>query len=179
MIDQQKREIRKQIRKLKKEYTIEQRKAKSEIIINKIETLPIFKEAEVVMAYWSMDDEVFTPDFILKHCTQKQIILPAVKGDILELKKFESLNDLQKGEQFGINEPVGENYGSPEKIDLIIIPGVAFDSENNRLGRGKAYYDKLLKQTKAFKLGICFDFQMVDKVPTDKYDIKMDKVVSD
>ncbi|MCG8410617.1 MAG: 5-formyltetrahydrofolate cyclo-ligase, partial [Bacteroidales bacterium] len=96
-----------------------------------------------------------------------------------ELKKFESLNDLQKGEQFGINEPVGENYDSPEKIDLIIIPGVAFDSENNRLGRGKAYYDKLLKQTKAFKLGICFDFQMVDKVPTDKYDIKMDRVVSD
>ena len=86
---------------------------------------------------------------------------------------------MEKGVAFGIDEPIGNVYDNPEKIDLIVVPGVAFDKKNNRLGRGKAYYDKLLKTANTFKVGICFDFQLIDSVPVDKYDIKMDLVISD
>jgi len=179
MIDQQKKELRKKIRGLKKDFTLDQKKEKSEQIFFKIEQLPEFAESKVILTYWSMDDEVFTHNFILKHYNEKKIILPVVKGDVLELKEFKGLSNLKKDEVFGIEEPVGEVFQDLETIDMIIVPGVAFDNELNRMGRGKAYYDKLLKTTNALKVGVCFDFQMVEKVPVDKYDIKMNKVLFD
>ncbi len=131
------------------------------------------------MAYWSMDDEVYTHDFILKWHNKKKIVLPVVKGNELELKSFSGLDNLIKGESYGIEEPSGDIFDQPEKIDLIIVSGIAFDKTNNRLGRGKAYYDKLLKSTKANKIGVCFDFQFLASIPVDKHDIKMDLVISD
>lgn len=178
MIDQKKKEIRKQIRELKKQYSPEVKKAKSENIFKQLEDLQEFDQANIVMAYWSMDDEVYTHDFILKWHQQKKIILPVVKGDELELKVFSGVQNMVKSQSFGINEPIGENFYDLEKVDLIIVPGVAFDMNNNRLGRGKAYYDKLLKTTKAYKAGVCFDFQLIDSVPVDEYDITMDLVIS-
>jgi 5-formyltetrahydrofolate cyclo-ligase len=83
------------------------------------------------------------------------------------------------GENFGIPEPSGELFKDYNEIDLILVPGVAFDIENNRMGRGKAYYDKLLSSLKAFKLGVCFDFQLLQSVPTDEHDIKMDRILSE
>jgi len=179
MIDQQKKELRKKIRSLKKDFTFDQKKEKSEQVFFKIEQLPEFAESKVILAYWSMDDEVFTHDFILKYYNEKKIILPVVKGDVLELKEFTGVSNLKKDEVFGIEEPVGEVFQDLETIDMIIVPGVAFDNELNRMGRGKAYYDKLLKTTNALKVGVCFDFQMVETVPVDQFDIKMDMVLFD
>lgn len=178
MIDQQKKVIRKQIRELKKQYGSDEKKAKSESIFLQIEELWRFMQAKTVMVYWSMDDEVFTHGFILKWYNKKNIILPAVKGNNLELKIFSGTNNMTKGETYGIGEPIGKIFNKPEEIDLIIVPGIAFDKNNNRLGRGKAYYDKLLKTTKAFKVGVCFDFQLIENVPVNEYDIKMDMVIS-
>ena len=179
MIDQKKKEIRKQIGELKKQYSFDCKKIKSKYIFDQIEKLNEFIKSKTIMVYWSMNDEVFTHDFILKYYNNKEIILPVVNGDNLELKKFAGLSNLTKGKSFDIDEPIGEVYSCVENIDLIIVPGVAFDKKNNRLGRGKAYYDKLLKNTNALKVGVCFDFQMIDFVPVDQYDIKMDLVISD
>ena len=179
MIDKEKSEIRNCIRKLKKQISFENKKARSKIIFEKLEKLEEFKKSKIIMAYWSMDDEVYTHDFILKWHGEKKIILPVVKGNELELKSFSGLDNLTKGESFGIEEPNGDIFDQPEKIDLIIVPGIAFDKTNNRLGRGKAYYDKLLKTTKAFKIGVCFNIQLLESVPVDKHDIKMDLVISD
>ncbi|MCF0205812.1 MAG: 5-formyltetrahydrofolate cyclo-ligase, partial [Bacteroidales bacterium] len=64
-------------------------------------------------------------------------------------------------------------------FDLIIVPGVAFDRNGNRLGRGRGYYDRFLcKYPKVEKIGICFDFQLLEEIPTEPTDIRMDKVVS-
>lgn len=179
MIDQDKKELRKQIKELKQRVSIEDKKKKSHIIFNRIEQLLEFKTSKTVMVYWSMDDEVQTHDFILKWRKDKIIILPVVKGDELELRIFKGIDNMAIGQSFGISEPIGEKYDKPEDIDLIIVPGIAFDKNNNRLGRGKAYYDKLLEKTKAHKIGVCFDFQLVDYVPTDEHDVKMDLVISD
>lgn len=179
MINQHKKEIRRKIKILKKQFSLQDNKQKSKIIFDKLEKRNEFKEAQIIMAYWSMDDEVYTHDFILKWQHQKIFILPVVKGDNLELKTFSGIDDLVQGESFGIGEPSGEKFKNPQDIDVIIVPGVAFDNNNNRLGRGKAYYDKLLKTTNAFKIGVCFDFQLIDSVPVDEHDIKMDMIILD
>ncbi|MDA3954807.1 MAG: 5-formyltetrahydrofolate cyclo-ligase [Bacteroidales bacterium] len=179
MINQQKKEIRKQIKKLNDVVSIEDKKSKSKNIFKQIEDLNEFVKSEIIMLYWSMNDEVYTHDFIQKWANTKQIILPSVKGDKLELKFFTGIDDLVKGDSYGIGEPSGEIITNSDKIDLIIVPCVAFDKQNNRLGRGKAYYDKLLTTTKAYKIGVCFDFQLLDSVPVDVHDVKMDIVIAD
>jgi len=178
MIDEVKKAVRKQIKEKKKTYSLEEKKEKSKLIFNQIESLDAFQNAEIIMAYWSMDDEVFTHDFIQKYQNKKKIILPVVNGDNLDLKEFTGLSNLRSENYFGIGEPKGELFEQGNKIDLIIIPGVAFDKSLNRLGRGKAYYDKLLNTTKALKVGVCFDFQMLESIPVGKYDVKMDLILT-
>lgn len=176
-IDDQKRIIRKEIKLLKQDYSLQQRKEMSLPILDKLENLQEFKEARTVMLYWSMTDEVFSHDFVCKWAKEKRVILPCVKGQTLDLKVFEGKEHLVDGENYGIPEPDGPVFMAEDEIDLILIPGVAFDKENNRMGRGKAYYDRLLQSLSAFKVGICFDFQVLDHVPIDEHDIKMDHVV--
>jgi 5-formyltetrahydrofolate cyclo-ligase len=179
MIDDEKKAIRKQIREKKKDYSLEEKERKSELIFNQIEKLDAFRKAEIILAYWSMDDEVFTHRFIQKHQNDKKIILPVVEGDNLILKEFTGLSNLKISKHFGIGEPEGKEFNQSDKIDVIIVPGVAFDKSLNRLGRGKAYYDKLLKNTQALKIGVCFDFQKLESVPVNKYDVQMDLIIAD
>lgn len=176
MIDEEKKAIRKQIREKKKDFSLKEKKGKSELIFDQIEKLSAFQKAKIIMVYWSLDDEVFTHDFIKKYQNKKKIILPVVNGDRLDLKEFTGSSNLRAETHFGIGEPDGELFEQVDKIDLIIVPGVAFDKSLNRLGRGKAYYDKLLRNTQALKIGVCFDFQMIESVPIDKYDVKMDLI---
>lgn len=80
---------------------------------------------------------------------------------------------------YGIEEPVGEAFTDYTSIDLIIVPGVAFDCKGNRLGRGKGFYDRLLPQiSSAYKVGICFPYQLVKEVPAEVFDIRMDEIIT-
>ena len=124
-----------------------------------------------------MPDEVPTPDFIRKWQFEKRFVLPCVVGDELELKYFRGEEEMKSGENFQIPEPVGEPLQSYEEIDLAIVPGMAFDAQRHRLGRGKGYYDKTLCNIKAPKIGVCFSFQFVGQVPVDAFDIPMDEVI--
>ncbi len=178
MINEEKKAVRKQIREKKKDYSLEEKKEKSRLIFDQIEKLSAFRKTKIIMAYWSMVDEVFTHDFIQKYQNEKKIILPVVEGDNLKLKVFTGLSNMKISKSFGIGEPDGKLFEQTDKIDIIIVPGVAFDKSLNRLGRGKAYYDKLLKNTKALKIGVCFDFQMLESVPVDEYDVKMDLIIT-
>ena len=174
----QKKELRKKIREQKKVFPSEEKLSQSREIFSFIEESPLFKEANIVLLYWSMDDEVSTHDFILKWYETKTILLPCVVGDDLVLRRFEGLDSMLAGEQFGIAEPVGAIFEDYAKIDLMIIPGVAFDSCFHRMGRGRGFYDRLLSLAKTKKMGICFDFQLVDKVPVEDFDVAMDCIVS-
>ena len=176
-IYQQKKELRKQVKQLKATFSLEQKKALSMDIIQQIEKAEVFNKARCIMAYWSMDDEVFTHEFVKKWGGKKQIVLPVVKGSELELKVFRGVEELVAGENFGIPEPAGELFEDAEQIELIIVPGVAFDKDKNRMGRGKAYYDQLLRNSKAYKMGICFHFQYFNQVPHDHLDVQMDEVL--
>ena len=176
-IDEQKKELRRNIRLLKQQFSLEEKQLKSESIWTQVEQISEFISAKTLMLYWSMDDEVYTHAFIRKWHREKEIILPVVTGDELELCVFTGDDCLISGDRYGIPEPSGKRFSMKEVIDLIIVPGVAFDRKNNRMGRGKAYYDKLLKTTTAYKTGVCFDFQLFDDIPHDENDVKMDKVI--
>lgn len=173
----EKKEIRKQIRELKKQYSLEEKKQKSKSVWELVEQDEHFRDARIVLAYWSMEDEVFTHDFVCKWAESKTFLLPCVRGEELDIRYFDGKDKLCPGEGYAIPEPVGQLFSAFDKIDLILVPGVAFDGFANRLGRGKGYYDKILKQTSAYKLGVCFDFQMLAQVPTEKHDIRMDRVI--
>ena len=178
MINEQKAALRDEIKKLKKQIPLEERINKSTAIFNEIEKLDIFKNSKTIMCYWAMNDEVLTQNFIKKWYNDKKIILPCVRGSELILKVFSGEKNMDVGESFGIAEPKGDKFTDYNAIDMIIIPGIAFDKQNNRMGRGKAYYDKILKNMKGFKLAVAFDVQVIDEIPTDEHDIKMDMIVS-
>lgn len=149
----------------------------SEAILAQVEALPEFRESSVVAAYWSLPDEVPTHDFVRRWCREKTVLLPVMRPDGgLELRPW--LPDgAMRTAAFGIPEPEGEAFPL-ERVGLILVPGVAFDRQGNRLGRGKGYYDRLLTTLPAFKVGICFDFQHFDQLPANPHDVPMDRVVS-
>lgn len=171
-----KKEVRKEIRRLKKLYLPEEGLYKSQSVWEQVEKDEHFLRAEVVLAYWSMDDEVSTHDFVARWAGRKTLLLPSVRGEELDIRYFDGVEKLVPGEGYAIPEPVGGLFDDWGKIDVILVPGMAFDATGNRLGRGKGYYDKVLSQTSAYKIGICFDFQFLESVPTEAHDIRMDKV---
>lgn len=171
-----KKETRKLINEKKKSFTHEQLKKMSDMVTSRIEENVIFKCAKTVMLYYSLPDEVYTHDFIEKWHGQKDIILPVVSDNEMFLRKYEGKDSMKKG-AYNIYEPQGEAFADLESIDMIIVPGVGFDTKGNRLGRGKGYYDKFLKDMNVkFKLGVCFDFQIFDNIPTNGLDIPMNEV---
>jgi 5-formyltetrahydrofolate cyclo-ligase len=179
MVDILKNELREKVKELKKSFTFEEKKEKSKAIFEQIEQDRDFKRAQIIFAYWSMPDEVHTHDFVKKWAESKTILLPVVDGNDLILRKFEGVEKMKEEGKYKILEPQGEAFTDIDMIDYAIIPGVAFDKFNSRLGRGKAYYDKTLAHLEAKKIGVCFDFQYFDLVPVDQYDIPMDFVVTD
>ena len=173
---ERKKELRRQIKIKKSEQAVSTLRALSVGILETLEQHPVFRSAHTLLLYHSLEDEVYTHNFIEKWSTCKQIILPVVTGDELELRSYSSPGDLLAG-VYGILEPAGTPFLDYNIIDLAIIPGVAFDASGRRLGRGKGYYDKLLPKLTAYKMGICFPFQLVDEIPTEEFDIRMDEVI--
>lgn len=175
----EKTEIRKIVRGLKKEVPLEEKKRRSMPIMERVSTLPAFEQAKTVLLYWSMDDEVYTHEFVRQWYERKRILLPCVDGDDLLLRQYTGPESMQPGPQFGIPEPTGEVFTELEKVEMIVVPGVAFDRKNNRMGRGRGFYDRLLKSTpNAVKVGVAFDFQIFDSIPVESFDVPMDFVVT-
>ena len=171
-----KKTLRANIKVLKKQHTKEQLLEQSEKILAQLEQHPDFVKAERVMLFSALPDEVQTQAFLEKWHLKKQIILPTVVGDDIIPVAYEKDTDFAVGD-FNILEPQNEPYKGD--FDLIVVPGVAFDHKGNRLGRGRGYYDRFLCQHLSVKrIGICFDFQLVDEIPTEPFDIRMDEVIS-
>ena len=169
-------EWRRRVRQEAKKHTQDERLAGSESVWRQVESLPEFQRAQVAAVYWSLPDEVFSLDFIEKWCGEKTLLLPVMQeGYALELCEYRPGGVMNKAE-FGICEPEGRGV-PPEQVDLIVVPGMAFDRKNQRLGRGKGYYDRLLCRMNAVKIGVCFGFQVFDGIPADEHDVRMDRVV--
>ncbi len=176
--DQLKKELRQLVRELRKAQPESEYMKDSAVIMERLEQLPAFRNAETVMIYWSIAGEVYTHDFIRKWSDNKRFILPSIDGDRMNLKEYTGESNLKAGDLYNIPEPDGRLFEEVEKIEMIIVPGVAFDRNNNRMGRGKAYYDRFLQNLNVYKAGVCFSFQLFDQIPADETDVKMDIVIT-
>lgn len=171
--------IRQSIRNLKKAVSTEERLFLSRQLTARLESHPRFANARTILLYHSLPDEVDTHELIRCWSGKKKILLPVVNGDDLDLKEYKGENTLENG-HYGISEPTGHTFTAFNEIDLAVIPGMAFDRNGNRLGRGKGYYDRLLSRlgnSNIYKLGLCFDFQFLPHIPAEPHDILMDEVL--
>ena len=156
---------------------------KSEIIFNKIIKNEIYINSRTIGIYMNLDSEVDTKkiiDYSIKN--NKIVAIPKVVGNNLEFYQIKSLNDNFVKSPFNILEPIStkENYIDKSNIDLLIVPGICFDNEGNRIGFGKGYYDRYLNNSNIKTIGICFKEQITTKIiPTNRYDVKIDVIITD
>lgn len=172
---ERKKRLRKEIREEKKCHSADELMAHSSALLVQIESHPRFIASHTILMYHSLSDEVQTHTFVEKWHKTKKILLPVVRGDILELRHYTGKDCLKPG-AFGIEEPTGKNFTDFDEIELGIIPGISFDRQGNRLGRGKGYYDKLLPLLHSYNIGICYRFQAQDEIPAEPFDRSMDEV---
>ncbi len=141
-----------------------------------LENHAAFMMARNILMYHSLPDELSTLRFIDKWASRKSFFLPRVNGVNLDILPYDRTR-LALG-AFQIEEPQGLDVASIDDIELIIVPGVAYDRNGNRVGRGKGYYDRLLSHSKATKIGLAYDFQLVDEIDAEPHDVKVDVVIT-
>lgn len=136
-----------------------------------------FLMASRILMYHSLPDELPTLEFIDKWHGTKQFYLPRVNGVNLDILPYDK-SRLRLG-AFQIEEPQGDDVADVSEIEMIVVPGVAYDRKGNRVGRGKGYYDRLLATSRAVKVGLAYDFQMVDEIDAEPHDVRVDVVITE
>lgn len=162
-----------------------ERRQKSLLIKEELFSLEEFKRAKVVMFYVSTDGEVETASMIDKALEMgKKVVIPLIltkEKKLVASQILDRTKELKPG-PYGILQPIA-SYLRPtslKDIDLVVVPGIAFDKEGNRLGRGKGYYDKFLSQIPQGipLIGLAFDSQLVNRLPCLAHDLPVDKVIT-
>ncbi len=168
-----KRSIRLEVKQRQRELSLCHAQEMATKIFAQLEAMPQFRNAHRILLYHSLPDEVETHRFIEKWCIEKQILLPVVVGDDLELRHYTPT--LTTG-AYGIQEPTGEP-AIEQEVELVVVPAVAFDLHCNRLGRGKGFYDRLLSRLHAYTVGVAYDFQLYPQLPVEPHDVPLDVVI--
>lgn len=179
-------ELRKEI-KLKREILDKNIKLRADEKIRKsLFESEIYKNSKVVFIYVNMDSEINTIDIIKELLTSDKIVaVPKVipvslKERQMKALKINSMLQLNESGAFGILEPSVECEDISEDVDLIIIPGLAFDINGNRLGYGGGFYDRFLrKYPNSKRVVLCYDFQIFDEIPHEFFDEKVDLIISE
>lgn len=181
--------IRNEILRLRSSLGQEAVEQKSLKIAEKLFGLDQFKKSGLVMCYMDFNNEVRT-DILIKKCFEegKRVALPRVvknSGIRKEIAAYEikdTVTNLEKG-TYGIMEPKMEitREVNPPDIDLVIVPGVAFDTRKNRIGYGAGYYDRFLKKVRSgcFKIALAFELQVVDDIPAGGDDVPVDMIITE
>lgn len=170
-------EIRRRIKAHKSLLNDDERRLAAEAVFSVLEKTAAFMMADNILLYHSLPDELSTHAFIDKWHQRKHFYLPRVNGVNLDILPYDR-SRLQLG-SFHIEEPQGDEVCGMDRIEMVIVPAVAYDSHGNRVGRGKGYYDRLLGDTKALKVGVAYAFQLVDEIDSEPHDVRVDMVITD
>ena len=176
---EEKKEIRKKIFKARKEHTDAWIRENSLRITEALTQLPEYRNAERIMAYADYNHEVMT-DFIIEAAWRdgKEVAVPKVVGQDMVFYKLTDFAQLEKG-YFGIPEPARGEIVQWEDA-MMVMPGVAFDKENHRVGYGGGFYDRFLeKHPQVRRVAVAFEFQMLPEVPTEPTDISPEIIVTE
>lgn len=176
--------IRDEISNLRAKLDKNKHKEKSDTIIKKLMSSKFYRNSNTIMTYISFKDEIDTHEFIKKALIDgKTILVPITisKGKQLKPSQIKDFNELEIG-FYNILTPKKEfiRYVNPKDIDLIIVPGLGFDKEGFRVGFGGGYYDRFLSHLdKVIKVSIAFDFQILDRLPREDFDIPVDYIYTE
>ena len=176
---EEKKEIRKKIFKARKEHSDEWIQEKSRMITGKLTVLPEYQRAERIMAYADYNHEVITR-YIIEQAWKdgKEVAVPKVFGKDMVFYKLTDFSQLESG-YFGIPEPKEDGETVSWEDAMMVMPGVAFDVNCNRVGYGGGFYDKYLSENRYLcSVGVAYDFQIVENVPTEENDVPLDIIVT-
>ena len=176
---EEKKQIRKQIFVARKAHTDEQIEEWSRMIADRVTTLPEYPDAKRILAYADYNHEVMT-GFIIEAAWRdsKEVAVPKVVGQDMVFYKLTDFAQLEKG-YFGIPEPARGEIVQWEDA-MMVMPGVAFDKENHRVGYGGGFYDRFLeKHPQIRRVAVAFEFQMLPEVPTEPTDISPEIIVTE
>ena len=171
-----KKAVRQMVRAEIAELSEEVKSTLSDAIFDKICRLEQVERASTVALFVSLSDEPQSASAIAKLSQSKRVVVPRIKGE--EMEFYDISEGLQRG-SFGILEPVATTPVEPNEIDVMVVPGVAFTRNGARCGRGKGFYDKYLSHNnfRAYTVGVCYPCQVVNELPTEEHDKRLDKVV--
>ena len=153
----------------------------SDEVARKVLALPAVVDARTVMAFSSFGSEVDTGPIIERlERDGRRVALPRMEGRIIVAVAYRS-GDPVKPSSYGALEPAGGEKVAPQEIDVVIVPGLAFDRSGHRVGYGRGFYDRFLGALRpdALTVGICFSVQLVDEVPHGRGDRPVDVVVTE
>ncbi len=156
---------------------ISNKEEQDNIIFNKVINLEEYKQSNLILTYVSLKDEVDTIKLI-KHSLEsgKKVAVPKCEGNDIVFYKISSLEDLQEG-SFQILEPKTNEIVKDFDNSICIIPGLAFDKQNNRIGYGRGFYDRFLENYFGIKIGLTYRECICDKIDSEINDIKMDRII--
>lgn len=176
-----KKAAREFVRKRKKQMTVEEIKAKSKKILERLLKEPCFLQAETLYCYVSYNQEVMTKPLISRALAMgKKVAVPKVIGEEMEFIYLNSLDELARGYQ-GIEEPTGTTVAKEDRV-LMILPGLAFDEQGNRVGYGGGFYDRYLNRNRMnnyIKVAVGFDFQVVEHLEMEECDELVDIILTE
>ena len=173
-----KREIRGAVRAEIAKLSDEEKRSISSQIFSRIAELKEVVQASVIALFMALPDEPQTAAFIEQLSRHKRVVVPRIEGEEME---FYDIADGVKIGAFGIMEPIATKPVEPSEIDVMVVPGVAFTRYGARLGRGKGFYDKYLsrKGFRAYTIGVCYPCQLVEELPAESHDKRIELVVED
>ncbi|MCA9217137.1 MAG: 5-formyltetrahydrofolate cyclo-ligase [Planctomycetales bacterium] len=165
---------------------LSEKEGRSHAVFKRVSALSVFANADRIAFYVDVRDEVRTQEALTAELRSgnREISLPYCDGDDLRLVRLDSFDELAVG-RFGILEPNDRLKQDLERsvmistIDAILVPGVAFDREGNRLGYGAGFYDRLLANSDVTKIGLAYECQVFDCIQAERFDIQMDYVCTE
>lgn len=152
--------------------------AKSNLIISKLKKHPDFINAKTIGIYVSFKNEVNTISLIEEIIKIKKVCVPKTKNHEMHFYLIDSLQELKKG-NYGILEPNNDFLIYKKDIDLLIVPIVAYDMNHKRLGYGGGYYDRYLEDYHGNVIGLAFNFQQVENLPAEKFDLPIETIIDE
>lgn len=181
---QHKHQLREMLKSHLKEMSPDAIQHQSELIIEHLKRIYTPETPSTIMLYMPMPSEVNVMDLLkLWVETGQRVCVPVVDWDTRKMvaKQIQSIDQPMKKLKFGLQEPESGVVVDPAEIDFIVVPGLGFDDKGARLGRGGGFYDRFLSKLpdEAIRCGVCFDCQMVEQIPVEAHDIRMNLVVTD
>ncbi len=157
---------------------IKNKVTKDNLIYQKVINNKDILSSKTLLIYISINSEVDTTKIINYFLNTKNIAIPKIIDNDMFFCYVTNLNELTPG-KYNIPEPTNENIVTDFDNAICIVPGICYDKENYRVGYGKGYYDRFLSKNKIKTIGLCYKECMIEKIDNDKYDYKIDEVITD